>query len=56
VDAYITDLIAEDIELDRVARNKSFLELAMPFQKALAGLSDSDLDALARPRRGKLKR
>jgi hypothetical protein len=56
VDAYVKELIAEDVELDRVARTKSFAELAMPFQKALAGLSESELDALARPRRGKTKR
>ena len=49
VDAYIKELIAEDIELDRIARTKTFAELSMPFQKALAGLSDKDLDALARP-------
>jgi hypothetical protein len=56
VDAYIKELIAEDVELDRVARTKSFSELAMPFQGALSGLSESDLDAMARPRRGKSKR
>ena len=56
VGAYIKELIAEGVELDRVARTKSFSELAMPFQRALADLSDSDLDALARPRRGKSKR
>jgi len=53
---YIKDLIAEDVELDRMARTRSFAQLAMPFQKALAGLSESDLDALARPPRGKSKR
>ena len=53
VDAYVKELIAEDAEVDRLARTKSFAELAMPFQKALAGLSDSDLDTLARPRRSK---
>jgi hypothetical protein len=56
VDAYLKELIAEDVELDRLARTKSFAELAMPFQKALAGLSEDDLDVLARPRRGKSKR
>ena len=50
VDAYVKKLIAEDIELDRVARIKSFAELARPFQRALAGLSENDLDAIARPR------
>ena len=55
VDAYLKELIAEDIELDRVAKTKSFTELAMPFQRALAGLSESDLDALARPRLPKTK-
>ena len=49
VDAYVKELIAEDIELDRIAKTKTFAELSMPFQKALAGLSDSDLDTLARP-------
>jgi hypothetical protein len=56
VDAYIKELIAEDVQMDRVAKSKSFSELAMPFQRALAGLSESDLDAMARPRRGKSKR
>lgn len=57
VDAYLKELIAEDIELDRIAKTKSFAELAMPFQKALAGLSESDLDALARQplQKGKTK-
>ena len=57
VDAYVKELIAEDIELDRVAKTKSFAELAMPFQKALAGLSESDLDGLARQplQKGKTK-
>lgn len=49
VNAYVKQLIAEDIQLDRVVRTKGFAELSLPFQKALAGLSDSDLDALARP-------
>jgi hypothetical protein len=60
VDAYVKELIAEDAEVERLARTKSFAELAMPFQKALAGLSESDLDAMARPGRvetsGKTKR
>lgn len=37
VDAYLKELIADDIELDRVARSKSFVELAEPFQQALKG-------------------
>ena len=53
VGAYVKELIAEDVELDRVVKTRSFAELAMPFQKALAGLCDSDLDQLARPRREK---
>jgi len=48
VGAYVKELIAEDVELDRIARTKSFAELALPFQKALAGLSETDLDAIAR--------
>ncbi len=51
VDEYLRELIVEDLELDRVAATKTFAELAMPFQKALAGLSDSDLDALSRAKR-----
>ncbi len=50
VDAYLKQLIAEDVELDRVARTKTFAELAIPFQKAATHLSDSQLDALVRPR------
>lgn len=61
VDAYLKALVAEDIELDRLARTKTFAELTIPFQKALAHLSELDLDALARPklangRRGPSKR
>lgn len=53
VDEYLKELIAEDVELDRIARTKSFAELAVPFEKALSGLSEQELDALARPRRRK---
>ena len=52
---YVRDLIASDLELDRAAA-KSFQELAAPFQKSLAGLSDDDLDSLSRPGRRKAKR
>jgi hypothetical protein len=50
VDQYLKELIADDVELDRIARTRSFAELAVPFEKALFRLSEQDLDALARPR------
>jgi hypothetical protein len=49
VDAYVKALIARDVELNRLARTKNFAELAAPFQGALGGLSDDDLDRLSRP-------
>jgi len=55
VEAYLKQLIAEDIELEREARTKTFAELAIPFQKSIECLSESDLDALARPRLAKNK-
>jgi hypothetical protein len=53
---YVRDLIAADLELDHAASTKSFAELAMPFQKSLSGLSDEELDKIARPRSAKAKR
>lgn len=49
VDAYVKALIARDVELNRLVGTKTFAELAAPFQGALGGLSDDDLDRLARP-------
>jgi hypothetical protein len=49
VDAYVKQLIADDLKLERLAKTKSFAEVAEPFQKALAGLSEDDLNELARP-------
>jgi hypothetical protein len=51
IDDYLKELIVDDLELQRVARTKTFAQLAMPFQKSLAGTSDADLDSLARPAR-----
>lgn len=48
---YVRRLIAEDLELDAVARSKSFAELSAPFKKSLRGLSETELDRLARPSR-----
>ena len=49
-------LIAMDLELDKATAGHSFAELAMPFQKSLAALSDRELDALARRPRTKANR
>jgi len=43
---YVRQLIARDLELDRLARTMSFEELAEPFQKALGDLSDQALDKI----------
>ncbi len=53
---YVKDLIALDLELDKAASSKSFAELAMPFQKALSGLTDKDLNALARSSKPRARR
>jgi hypothetical protein len=55
-DAYVRELIEEDEELDKLVRSKTFAELAEPFRQALAGASEADLDALARPAKHKGKR
>jgi len=49
VEAYVKELIADDIRLDRAAGNKTIAELSTPFQKSLKDLSEKDLDALVRP-------
>jgi hypothetical protein len=43
---YIRQLIADDLELDRVARITSLDKLAAPFRKALKGLSEDALDRI----------
>ena len=53
---YVKDLIASDLELDKAVAGKTFAELAMPFQKSLAGLTNQDLDGLARRSRPKARR
>ena len=55
-DEYGKELIVEDAQLDELASKKSFSELAMPFKKALAHMSESDLDDLAKPHKRKAKR
>jgi hypothetical protein len=46
VDDYVKQLIADDLALDRKARNTSLDELALPFRKALKGASDSEIDRI----------
>jgi hypothetical protein len=53
---YVKELIVEDARLDALASSKSFAELAMPFRKALAHMSESELDALAKPHKRKGRR
>ncbi len=55
-DAYVLELIEQDEELDKLVRSKTFAELAEPFRKTLAGASEAELDALARPAKHKGKR
>ncbi len=43
---YLRHLIDEDLALDRRARTASFRELGQPFQEALEGVSDAELDAI----------
>jgi hypothetical protein len=45
-DSYVRQLIEEDLELERKARTMTFAEIAAPFQKAFAGVSDEELDRL----------
>jgi nucleoid-associated protein YejK len=53
---YVRELIASDLELDNAASAASFAELAIPFQKALGGISEANLDKLSRTCRRKDKR
>jgi hypothetical protein len=46
---YVKQLIAEDLALDQEAKQKSFKELSVPFQRGLAGMSERELDSLAKP-------
>jgi RecB family exonuclease len=43
---YLRALIDEDLALDRKAQSVSLSELGRPFEKALEGVSDSELDEL----------
>jgi hypothetical protein len=43
---YLRALIDEDLALDHKARNASLTELGRPFEKALEGVSDSELDQI----------
>jgi hypothetical protein len=45
---YVKQLITEDLALDNQARERSFAELSLPFERGLAGMSDGELDFLAR--------
>lgn len=53
---YLGELIVEDARLDALASSKSFTELARPFRKALAHMSESELDALTEPHKRKARR
>jgi hypothetical protein len=53
---YIKQLISDDLELDNLAASQTLAKLSAPFRKALAGLSDDQLDAIARPARRRAKR
>lgn len=43
---YLRHLIDEDLALDRQAQSTSLRELGRPFEKALAGVSDAELDEI----------
>jgi hypothetical protein len=42
--SYVKQLIEDDLEMDRIARNSSLDELAKPFQAALKDISEEELD------------
>jgi hypothetical protein len=51
---YVKQLVLNDLALDRKARGTSIHELATPFQKALHGLPEDELDRIVeRARRRK---
>jgi hypothetical protein len=43
---YARHLVEEGLNLDQEARQRSFAELSIPFQRALGSLSDAQIDAL----------
>lgn len=53
---YVRQLIAEDLEIDRRAREATFEELAAPFREALGGLSEKELDEIVDKARRSQKR
>jgi hypothetical protein len=48
---YMRELIADDLELDRIARTTPFSKLAEPFEKALGGLSDEEINQMVKKAR-----
>ena len=50
---YVLQLIEDDLSLDRRAQNTSFDELAAPFERALAGIPNDELDRLVNAARGR---
>jgi hypothetical protein len=42
---YLRNLVAEDLEADRLARTRSWEELTRPFAEAFKGMSEAELDA-----------
>lgn len=46
-EAYVRQLIEDDLKLEREALQTPFEKLAAPFEKALGGMSDDEIDELA---------
>ena len=55
-EVYVKQLIADDLELDRIARSTPLHALAAPVRKALRGMSGRDIDRLVESARAARRR
>jgi len=53
---YLKQLIQDDLALDLAAERTSLDELAAPFRKALAGVTDAEIDSIVRTSRKRTTR
>jgi hypothetical protein len=50
---YMRQLIADDLETDRIARTTPLSKLAEPFEKAFGGLSDEEINQMVKNARAR---
>jgi hypothetical protein len=53
VQGYMRQLIADDLEMDRIARTTPLSKLAEPFQKGLGDLSDEEINQIVKNARAR---